>query len=205
MSPIRLNADWRRLLAALLLLAALQQLGAAGLIQAKAWLAPKLIERAWTRSLSAGGTAVKPWAWADTWPVARLLVPALGVNLLVLAGDSGNALAFGPGHANASAVLGTPGLAVVGGHRDTHFAFLQRLQSGDPIMLQLPDRSVRRYRVASLAVADTRVQSLPREVGAEALLLVTCFPFNALSANGPLRFVVLATPEPPGSGTIYAL
>jgi sortase A len=187
---------WQRLLALLLLLAGCQQLAAAGLIQAKAWLAPVLIERAWLQSLSRGGAPVKPWPWADTWPVARLRVPALGVQRLVLAGDSGNALAFGPGHANASASLGSPGLAVVGGHRDTHFAFLQRLAPNERIELQLPDGSWRGYRVETLAVVDAREQSLPGGFDAEGLLLVTCYPFDALRANGPLRYVVGARPEP---------
>jgi hypothetical protein len=112
---------WWQLLGLCLLLAGGQQLAAAGVIKAKAWLAPVLIERAWEESLAKSGP-VPPWPWADTWPVARLQVPAAGVNLLVLAGDSGNALAFGPGHARASAQPGQSGTVVIGGHRDTHFA-----------------------------------------------------------------------------------
>lgn len=83
--PCRISG-WRQLLLLLLVLGAGQQLGAAGLIKAKAWLAPVLIERAWAQSLGLGGMPVKPWPWADTWPVARLRVPARGVQRLVLAG-----------------------------------------------------------------------------------------------------------------------
>ena len=46
----------------------------------------------------ATGSAVKPWSWADTWPVARIAVPRLGRHAIALAGSSGQALAFGPGH-----------------------------------------------------------------------------------------------------------
>ena len=194
------NKDWRRLLALLLALAACQQLSAAGLIKARAWLAPVLIERAWAQSLSLGGRPVKPWPWADTWPVAKLRVPALGVERLVLAGDTGNALAFGPGHASASASLGSAGLAVIGGHRDTHFAFLQSLPSGARLQLQLPDGTWRAYRVESIEVVDASTHDLPRLTGAERLLLVTCYPFDALRANGPLRYVVGAVPQA-GAGT----
>ena len=91
------SRGWRQCLVLLLALAGMQQLAGAGLIKAKAWLAPVLIERAWLASLDNPGARVKPWPWADTWPVARLRVPAEGVDLLVLEGDSGNALAFGPG------------------------------------------------------------------------------------------------------------
>ena len=194
MSRQRASDAWRRLLVLLLLLAGLQQLAAAGIIKAKAWLAPVLIERAWIESLAQSGVPVKPWPWADTWPVARLRVPAENVDLLVLAGDSGNALAFGPGHALASARLGSAGLAVIGGHRDTHFEFLRDLQPGAGIELQIGDGSLRNYRVETTAVADTRTQSLPQGGSGEMLLLVTCYPFDALLANGPLRYVVAAAP-----------
>ena len=43
-------------------------------IHAKALLAQVLLERAFAASLATGG-AVKPWSWADTWPVARIEVP----------------------------------------------------------------------------------------------------------------------------------
>lgn len=194
MSPQWKPDGWRRLLVLVLLLAGLQQLAAAGVIKAKAWLAPLLIERAWSQTLALGGTPVKPWPWADTWPVARLQVPDLGLDRLVLAGDSGNALAFGPGHASASAPLGSAGLAVIGGHRDTHFSFLRQLRPGERLLLQLPAGAWRDYRVVSNAVVDASVQSLPVADDAEGLLLVTCYPFDALISNGPLRYVVGALP-----------
>ena len=197
--------DWRQLLVLLLVLGGLQQLASAGLIKAKAWLAPILIERAWETSLDQGGSPVKPWPWADTWPVARLRAPALGVERLVLAGDSGHALAFGPGHANASAQLGTAGLAVIGGHRDTHFAFLRRLPPDATLQLQLPDGSWREYRVETREVVDASAHSLSREVGEERLLLVTCYPFDALQANGPLRYVVGARPATGPARRVYAM
>ena len=194
MFRLRRSDGWRQLLLLLLVLAGLQQLAGAGLIKAKAWLAPVLIERAWDESLLNSGEPVKPWPWADTWPVARLRVPAEDVDLPVLAGDSGNALAFAPGHTLTSARLGSAGLAVIGGHRDTHFAFLRHLRPGVHLQLQLPDGSWRDYRVDNTAVADTRIQSLRRDERREILLLVTCYPFDALLANGPLRYVVAALP-----------
>ena len=184
----------RMLLPGCLLLAALQQLGSAGLVQAKAQLAPVLIERAWNRSLAAGGVAVKPWSWADTWPVARLQVPGEDIDRFVLAGDSGNVLAFGPGHSSASAPLGEPGLAVIGGHRDTHFAFLADLPAGAHLSLQLPDGRQRWYRVSGSEIVDSRQRHAQAVADGEALQLVTCYPFDSLDANGPLRYVVTARP-----------
>ena len=71
-------------------------------IHAKAMLAQILLERAFAETL-ATGHVVKPWSWADTWPIARIDVPRLGQHAIVLHGSSGQALAFGPGH-----VEGTP-------------------------------------------------------------------------------------------------
>jgi sortase A len=53
-------------------------------IHVKALLAQILLERAFAASL-AGGHTVKPWPWADTWPVARIEVPRLHRSAIVLA------------------------------------------------------------------------------------------------------------------------
>jgi len=166
----------------------MSQLGAAAWIHLKAELAQALIARAW----GAPGAA-KPWPWADTWPIARLQVPARDVDLYVLAGDTGNALAFGPGHQVGSAEPGAEGVSVIGGHRDTHFSFLQDLQSGDELWLTDKAGHRRGYRVAKTRIADIRQG--PLQAAGEGLVLVTCFPFDAADAGGPLRFVVIAQPD----------
>ena len=121
-------------------------------------------------------------------------IPAQGVELLVLAGDSGNALAFGPGLALASARPGTAGTTVIAGHRDTHFSFLAKLVEGDLLQLQLPDGSVRRYQVGGARVVDAARETISMQESGEALLLVTCYPFDALWAGGSLRYTVGAVP-----------
>ncbi len=185
----------RRALVLCLAIMGLYLLSSAALIKAKAWLAPVLIATAWEKTLESGVPGVKPWSWADTWPVARLRSPGQGVDLLVLAGGTGNALAFGPGHVTASAPLGAIGLAVIGGHRDTHFAFLRQLVPGGMLQLQLPSGRLRNYEVRSTEMVDTRLQSLQAQSDEERLLLVTCYPFDAISPGGPLRYVVSAIPS----------
>ena len=183
----------RQLVLICLVATGLQQLASAALVKAKAHMAPVLIERAWSHSLANGGVPQKPWSWADTWPVGRLRVPAEGVDQLVLSGDSGNALAFGPGHSVASAPLGGPGLTVIGGHRDTHFRFLSRLQSGANLNLQTLDGQWRHYRVIGSEIVDSRLR-MAQTSEEESLQLVTCYPFDSLDAGGPLRYVVTARP-----------
>ena len=195
--------SWRGVLVLLLGLFALQQGVGAAVIKGKAWLAPLLIERAWQKTLEQGGAANKPWPWADTWPVARLRVPALEVDLLVLAGARGSALAFGPGHASASSLPGSAGQSVLAGHSDTHFAFLGEVSPGDHVQLQLPDGGVRTYAIRTSRVVDSDIHQLTVEESLESLLLVTCYPFNAIRAGGSLRYVVYATPtmSPPQKHT----
>lgn len=193
-----LRDQWRPALAFCLVLLALQQLTGAGIIKAKAWLAPLLIEKAWVQSSSSGGAPVRPWPWADTWPVARLQVPVSGIDLLILAGDTGNALAFGPGHTSVSSLPGERGTVVISGHRDTHFAFLQDLKPGTTLRLQSANGISRTYRVNTSAVVDADRQRLKVAAPEDRLLLVTCYPFSALQAGGPLRYVVSAIPVDEG-------
>lgn len=183
----------RRIAAWLLLAAAGALLAQAGWIHAKAELAQQLLERAWQRSL-AGEADSKPWPWADTRPVARIAVPALGVSQIVLAGDSGRTLAFGPGWAEASSAPGDFGTSVISGHRDTHFAWLGKLQPGDAIDLEGLSGS-RRYRVARVQRADAVEHRLA--VGeADELWLVTCWPLDGVTSGGSERYLVKALPEP---------
>jgi sortase A len=181
----------RRGVAWLLVLVASGLMLDAGWIHAKAALAQQLLHSAWLRS--AKGEVHKPWPWADTHPVARLRVPAARIDQIVLAGDAGRSLAFGPGWAEASAHPGASGTVVISGHRDTHFAFLQSLQGGEEIVLD-SSRGPRHYRVASMRVADTRLERIALDEHDDALLLVTCYPFDAVAAGGPLRWVARAEP-----------
>ena len=165
--------------------------GSAGYIHAKAWLGQRLLSNAWHASESRGA-AIKPWPWADTHPVARLVVPARGVDLLVLAGASGRTLAWGPGHLDGSAIPGTRGTSVITAHRDTHFAFLQSLAPGDRILVHRARGAVREYRVDRMLIADHRSLRLPDDDRSTTLALVTCYPFDAIDPGTPLRYAVIA-------------
>lgn len=175
------------------LAAGLWQCGQGLYIHAKARLAQYLIADAWSKTL-AGQRAVKPWPRADTWPVARLTVPAVGEDVYVLAGANGRTIAFGPGHMHGTPLPGAAGNSVIGGHRDTHFAFLRELKLGDELIVQREDRTLRRYRVSETRVVDKTAVHVASNTGATQLTLVTCWPFDALRAGGPERYVVRALP-----------
>ena len=124
-------------------------------IEAKAWLAQVLIERAWQQTL-ARGEPVRPWPWADTWPVAPLVTPK-GETLYVLESASGQALAFGPGRVPVQDP--TANGLLIAGHQDTHFRFLQDVAPGEQLLLQNPDGKLRSYEVSGMRVVDARLEA----------------------------------------------
>lgn len=161
-------------------------------LQGKALVAQWLIRQAWAETVQ-DGSVHKAWPWADHNPVARLVVPEHDRDLLVLEGDSGAVLAFGPGHNPQSGLPGNGQTVVISGHRDTHFKFLKALRPGDGIRLDTTHYT-QRYRVTEARVLDSRVSQLGLGDGSAILLLVTCYPFEALTVGGPLRYVVSAKP-----------
>jgi sortase A len=169
----------------------LWQLGAGLYIHAKAWLAQQLIEAAWTSTL-AGAREVRPWPWADTWPVARLRVPEADVDLYVLADASGRSLAFGPGYWNGSAAPGSIGNTIIAAHRDTHFGFLRHAMRGQEVLLQTMDGREHRYRLTETRVLDSRHERILIEADRPTLTLLTCYPFDAVLPGGPLRYIAIA-------------
>ena len=185
----------KRYLIVVLAIAGLAQLAGAAYIPAKAELAQVLLERAW-RDSTTSRDAVKPWPWADTWPIARLQSMKHNVDLIVLSGMTGATMAFGPGHLSASALPGNEGNSIIGAHRDTHFEFLQQLSIGDRLLVERNDGSEHWFRVAYIEVADSTAGQLPLDLGGSWLTLVTCFPFDAVNPGGPLRYVVTAEKLP---------
>jgi sortase A len=188
---VSVQATARRLVVSCLLCLGFWQLGQGAYIPAKAWVAQELMQRAWRRA-EKGDERPAPWPWADTWPVAKLSARGGDIELIVLAGGSGRTLAFGPGHLSASALPGEAGNAVIAGHRDTHFQFLQLLKVGESLLFEMPDGRRHLYRIDSLDVVDSRRGSIVLDTDRPMLSLVTCFPFNAVRPGGPMRYVVSA-------------
>jgi sortase A len=162
------------------------------LIVAKAQLAQVLLERAWARTLH-GEQGVKPWGWADTWPVAKIKFPRQHKSYIVLSGASGRTLAFGPGHVDGTASPDAIGNCVISAHRDTQFAVLRDVEVGDQIVLQTRDGRAVRYRVLEHRIVNKSDTSLLEPSRGRILTLITCFPFDAIRPGGPLRYVVIAS------------
>jgi sortase A len=165
------------------------RIAAGAMIPAKAVVAQILLERAFDRSVTLHHP-VKPWPWADMAPVARIAVPRLGIDRIVLNTGSGQAMAFGPTLLPDAAGIGKPGTTVIAAHRDTHFRFLKNVRKGDVIEAEGLDGIDHRYVVTGAEIVRWDRFAIPDAPG-KRLALATCYPFGAIH-HGPLRYIVQA-------------
>lgn len=197
----------RRLAGASLAAAGALLLGYAGTGYARAAIARDAARAAWdaaqarravdgvrTRVGAAAGRA----GFARGAPVARLVVPRLAIDEVVVEGVGDDELRAGPGHLPGSALPGEAGNAVISAHRDRHFHALDELRAGDTVRTLGAD-----------GVAATWVVTGRRVVAKDApalfvsrtpkLTLTTCWPVRYLGP-APDRLVVTAEPAPAGRG-----
>jgi sortase A len=144
------------------------------------------------RAMMAGGTG---WAAAPGSPIARLLIPRLGLDEVVVEGVGDDALRAGPGHMTGSALPGEPGNSVISAHRDRHFRPLGGLVVGDTVITESAAGSVRwvvsRLRVVTSDAPVLHTSTTPR------LTLTTCWPIRYFG-TAPDRLIAEAVPT--GSG-----
>ncbi|MRX28093.1 class GN sortase [Kangiella sp. HZ709] len=164
--------------------------GKAAYIQAKAQVAQYLLQDAWEKTLI-DQKPHQPWSWADTFPIAKLSIPTTNIERLVLSGASGRNLAFGPGLLLSSDSPERKGYTIIGGHRDTHFEFLQDLIIGQKIEIEDKYGEKHSYQITATEVHNIETDSII-DRGADQLTLVTCYPFNTIETGGPLRYLVHA-------------
>jgi sortase A len=186
-----------RLFVVLTLLSGVSLSARAAYLHAKAELASVLIHRAWEARVTRGESR-PPWPWADTHPVARLQIPRLGYDEIVLEGASARTLAFGPARLLSGADFGQAGNVVLAGHRTSWFKPLEAMHLGDAIQLQwLDSRShqvrQRTYIVNKIDIVVPEDVTLLAPTASDSLTLVTCYPFNH-SPHSPERFVIRAKP-----------
>ena len=189
-----------RFFVALTLVAGACLTGCSLYLHAKAELAGVLIRRAWQETARSGESR-PPWPWADTHPVARLRIPRLGYDEIVLEGATARTLAFGPARLLSGAGLGEPGNLELAGHRDSWFEPLQDLTLGDTIEVESYDARhgrlrQRTYTVSAIRVVAPEDVSLLAPTSDDALTLVTCYPFGR-GPRSPQRYIVRASPVGP--------
>jgi len=122
--------------------------------------------------------------------IGEIQVPRLGLNAIVVQGDSAATLRRAVGHLSKSALPGEWGNVALAGHRDTFFRPLRDIRLGDEIRFTTQERSFE-YRVESIeVVAPTDIRVLESSTGHD-LTLLTCFPIYYVGP-APKRLVVRA-------------
>jgi sortase A len=171
--------------------------GRAVYLHAKAELAGILIRRAWEQEVQSGKPRA-PWPWADTHPVARLRIPRLGYDEIVLEGATPRTLAFGPARMLSGASLGEPGNLLLAGHRTSWFRPLEAIAQGDEIDIEWSaghsgELHKRTYTVDVIRVVEPQDTGLLASTSEDALTLVTCYPFGR-GPTSPQRYLARASP-----------
>jgi sortase A len=127
----------------------------------------------------------------DGAPVARLVIPRLDLDEIVLEGIEADELNAEPGHLTGSAYPGEDGNAVISAHRDRHFNHLDALGVGDTIVTESGTHHDSWVVVAKRVVGkDERVLFPTADA---TLTLTTCWPIRYLGP-APERLIVTAKP-----------
>lgn len=179
----------RRVGIAVSLVAAALLIGHGAWIHGKGWLGQQLMARAWSEAREKGRPPEAPWPGARTRPVARLVIPDLQIDRLVLDGVDLPNLAWGPGMTE-----GPRGHRIIAGHRDTHFRFLGDLSPGHRIRLESLEGEPLDWEVVERSIVDSRTTAIDLEAAGPMLTLLTCYPLGGSNPGTPFRLVLAARP-----------
>lgn len=124
-------------------------------------------------------------------PVARLAIPAIGLDEIVVEGVGDRELNAGPGHLPGSAMPGALGNSVLSAHRDRHFRALDRVSLGDTITT-VTQQVTTTWVVTSRKVVGKRAPVL-RSTPDATLTLTTCWPLRYFG-TAPDRLILTAKP-----------
>lgn len=123
-------------------------------------------------------------------PIARLIMPSIGLDEIVVEGVGDDELNAGPGHLPGSAMPGERGNAILSAHRDRHFSTLGELSVGDTVYTQTPLARTT-WIVTKRRVVRAGAPAL--FASAEPLLtLTTCWPIRYFG-TAPERLIIEAT------------
>lgn len=172
-----------------------------GVTYARSVMASDAARAAWEREqahrsvLTIKREVERPYARTATLalgaPMAHLVIPAIGLDEIVVEGVGEDQLNAGPGHMPGSALPGDPGNAVISAHRDRHFHALDHVAVGDTIIT-----TTDRGRVTWVVVGRHIVPSDARalfDTHDATLTLTTCWPVRYLGP-APDRLLITARP-----------
>ncbi len=152
-------------------------------LPAKAILSQQLISYSWHQTIELQ-QKIKPWPWADTYPIAELSFLRLDKSIVVLNGGDPTTLAFSAGAIAPFNQASSTQPFVVAGHRDSHFSFLDEVFMKDIISLADKHGQNQLYQVEAIDIVDASTGELPILADDSSLVLITCYPFTNIRNAG---------------------
>ena len=131
------------------------------------------------------------WSEARGTPVARVIIPRLGLDEVVVEGVGDDELRAGPGHMIGSVLPGDRGTSVISAHRDRHFHALGGIAVGDTVVTESASGTVvwTVSRIRVVGADDSALDARPTPT----LMLTTCWPIRYVGP-APDRLIVEAIP-----------
>ena len=126
----------------------------------------------------------------DGEALARLRIPRLGLDTIVVEGTSTEDLRKGPGHYRMTSLPGSGRTTAIAGHRTTFgapFRHIDALRPGDSITVELAHGTFT-YRVVGYRIVKSNDWRIIRDRGFDQLVLSACHPIYRASH----RYVVFA-------------
>lgn len=111
-------------------------------------------------------------------PLARMVIPKINLDTIVLEGVGSDVLKKGPGHMRNTAKPGEVGNFVLSGHRSTYgrpFYALDKLKKGDPIHVYTATDKFT-YYVTEQKIVDPTALWVTKQTKDKTLTLTTCHP-----------------------------
>jgi sortase A len=136
----------------------------------------------------------------DGSAIARIRIPRIGADFVVVKGTSAADLRKGPGAYDDAPLPGAPGTAAVAGHRTTYlapFRHIDALRPGDRIVMEMPYGTFT-YRVQHSRIVSPDALWILRRTGYDRLVLSACHPLFS-ATHRIVVFARLATAVPRGA------
>lgn len=119
-------------------------------------------------------------------PVGTIVIPAIALNVVFVAGTNGPQLAEGPGVMTSGVFPGLPGNATISGHRTTHtspFYALGNLVKGDLIYINIPNAPQEVFQVRGIRAVNPNDVAVTSQTPGVRLTLTTCNPLYSATTR----------------------
>jgi sortase A len=123
---------------------------------------------------------ISPLATPSAQAATRIVIPGIGVDSIVVEGDTWEDLKKGVGHHSGSANAGEKGNAVYSGHDDVYgevFRRLEELKPGDVVTVYAGIH-LYRYEVKRIRIVSPKETSILAATSDATLTLITCYPYR---------------------------